>query len=186
MLAAWILPILMFAGPDFIDDPAPPPLNRVRPTSNIAKAMVADAAARSPTVAALITELNRSDVFVYIELQFDVAGALAQTTLLVANDAGRFLRIAVEASLDPRRRLELLAHELQHAVEIARAKEVRTDAAMRRLFSSIGWPMGERSYETAEAIDVERQTRRELGLRTTAASPAPRIPAVAQPGRIPG
>jgi hypothetical protein len=172
----------MLAGPDPVA-PVTALISRVRPTSDIAKKLVAEATARSATVRALIDEIDRSDVFVYVELQFDVPGALAHTTLLVANEAGRFLRVTIEASLDPRRRLELLAHELQHSVEIAREKHVRSVDAMRSLFTNIGWAMGERSYETAQAIDVERQARRELSTRTgTTAPAAPR----AQPARIPG
>lgn len=184
-MAALFLPILMLAGPDFADDPTPSPASRVRPTTDIAKKMVADAAARSPTVRALIDEIDRSDIFAYVELQFDVPGALAHTTLLVANEAGRFIRITIEASLEPRRRLELLAHELQHAVEIAREKDVRSVQAMRRLFTNIGWAMGERSFETAQAIDIERQARREMGMRTTSTAPV-QLPRAPQASRVPG
>ena len=56
----------------------------------------------------------------------------------------------------------LLAHELQHAVEIAEHEEVRDEDGIRRLYREIGHASGEDAFETAAARDVEALVRLEL------------------------
>jgi hypothetical protein len=51
---------------------------------------------------------------------------------------------------------------LQHAVEIARAPEVRDNATLRVLYARIGSdPQEQHSFETLAARVVERQARKE-------------------------
>ena len=74
----------------------------------------------------------------------------------------RFLRVTIGAQLDPRRRLEVLGHELSHALEIAREPWVRDRATFRALYERIGFPVSETSFETHQARAVERQVRADL------------------------
>ena len=143
--------------------PVQPPIPRLRPTSDVARDLLAEAMSRSPTIKRLVRDLEASDLFVYVELRHDIGAAPAETAFMVANHAGRFLRVTVDARFEPRRRIELLGHELRHALEIAAAPLVRDAAGMRRLFSDIGWTLRKSlAYETVAAVDAERQVSREL------------------------
>jgi hypothetical protein len=134
----------------------------VRAVSALAGQVIEQARARSATVRALLDELAASDVLVYVDFQFDPPVARGTTTLVTASAHGRYLRIAVDVLLSPPDRLGVLAHELQHAVEIARDSSVRDDAALRALYKRIGWAVGRASFETQAAVDTERRARRDL------------------------
>ncbi|HEX5217279.1 MAG TPA: hypothetical protein VFV98_17585 [Vicinamibacterales bacterium] len=155
--------IAMLVASVLLIQPAQPPVPRLRPTSDVARDLVVEAMSRSPTIKRLVRDLEASDLFVYVELKYDIAEAPAETAFLVANNAGRFLRVAVDARFEPRRRIELLGHELRHALEIAQAPAVRDALGMRQLFNDIGWTLHRSlAFETGAAVDAERQVSREL------------------------
>jgi hypothetical protein len=70
--------------------------------------------------------------------------------------------------------IAILAHELQHAIEVAQAPEVRDSVDIERMFSALALTFGcggTTCYETQAAKDVERIVSQELttepnGLRT--------------------
>ena len=70
-------------------------------------------------------------------------------------------------SLTNRWQVSLLAHELQHALEIGRRPEVHNVDAMELLYESIGFPTvrdgSNRHFETEAAIAVQRAVNEELG-----------------------
>jgi hypothetical protein len=134
---------------------------RVRPMSQTAREIVADAARRSPTITRLLEIIERSDTIVYIDLDFNLRSEGA-TTLIASNTLCRFVRVVVGQMLTPHRRIEMLGHELQHAVEIIQAPQVRDASGVRQLFSKIGWLLTDLSYESPAAIGTERQVRKEL------------------------
>jgi hypothetical protein len=141
---------------------APSKIPRVRPMTDAARQMVEDASRRSPTVARLIEFIEQqTDAIVYVDLQFALPTD-GLTSIVTANDQCRFLRVAIGRTLGIYRRIEILGHELQHAVEIIQARGVRDGSDLRRLFANIGWLLTDRTFESGEAIDVERQVRREL------------------------
>jgi len=69
--------------------------------------------------------------------------------------------------------LPALAHELQHAVEIAQAPEARDAQALEALMRRIGWCRGGRLFETGAALAIEARVRLEL---TRPSTHAPRFP----------
>lgn len=147
--------------------PASPAPLRVRTTSDGARTLLADAVARSQTIARLVESLQAHRVFVFVETRLDPAVPTGQTALLTANDAGRYVQIVLNPALTRDRRIELLGHELQHALEIARADAVTDGTSLRRYFGEIGRALrpatrAEQSYETDAARDVEVQVRRDL------------------------
>jgi hypothetical protein len=77
----------------------------------------------------------------------------------------RYLRIAVDFQGAPNRVISLLAHELQHAVEVAQAPEARDAESLERMFSRLsiqrGCP-GTMCYETKASLDVECAVADEL------------------------
>lgn len=163
MHAVWPILVTLLTGPSS-DRPAVASIVHVRAAANAAT-LLDEAAARSAVVRDLIGRLAATDVIVYVEVTPSPQIALARTKLVTATATARFLRIGLKITVPPYDVTPLIAHELQHAVEIAEHAEVRDEGAVRRLFSSIGYQHGIDSYETQEAKDVERTVREELRRR---------------------
>ncbi len=117
----------------------------------------------SPSFAALVTRLQDSNVYVYIELMDRLPGALEGRLMMLPSAHGhRYVRvqIAPHGSFDDM--IALLGHELQHAVEVADAEEVIDQATMAKLYERIGSRGGEHLYDTVAAQEMGRTVRREL------------------------
>jgi hypothetical protein len=141
--------------------PDAPPLFHVRAAVPEVRTLIADTMQRSVIVRELVARLSCSDIIVYVEMTASPQIPTARTKLVAAPTGTRFLRIALnthsQGYFAP-----LLAHELQHAVEIAEHEEVRDEAAVRRLYRQIGYSTGEDAFETAAARQVEAHVREEL------------------------
>lgn len=166
-LATLCLVVAMNPLPEAAPAPAAP---RVRAMTTPARDLLADARRRSATVEALLRDLEAQQVFVFVETRVDPAVPTAQTALLTANATGRYVHVVLNPALTWNRRIELLGHELQHALEIAVAADVHDGPSLRRHFTVIGRALGvvtrhEQSFETDAARDVEREIRRELRKR---------------------
>jgi len=102
--------------------------------------LLARGMARSPTFTGLVAALDLTDVIVYVEvnnrLPLNVAGRL----LFGAGPAGgpRYLRIQVARDASKSAQIAAIAHELQHALEVAHAPEVRDEQGLERLYRRIG------------------------------------------------
>jgi hypothetical protein len=98
----------------------------------------------SPTVRALLDELEQSDLIIHVrampmEHRRHYSGAMRFT----ARSGGRrFLRIDVDLRLPREQRAAVLAHELQHAVEVARHEFVVDQASLAVLYQQIGYESG--------------------------------------------
>jgi hypothetical protein len=124
--------------------------------------IIEDTSARSATARALIARLGGTDAIVYVERTSSPQIPTARTKLVTAVRGARFIRIGIStmvpfADLGP-----YLAHELQHAVEIAERDDVRDENAVRHLYLKIGRARGGDRYETDAARDVEWAVRLEL------------------------
>jgi hypothetical protein len=136
----------------------------VRTTEPRVLTLVEQGIARSATFRRLVDALNASDVIVYIEPKLHrpaLGGYLSHR--MVASGGTRYLKIAVELRGDEARVIALVAHELQHAVEVAQSPAVRDSISLSRLFaqSSIGDFCGG-CAETAAAIDIQEKVFAEL------------------------
>lgn len=134
---------------------------RVRPLSDVARAIVDEAVRRSPTVAQLVFDLQQLDTIVYVELGW-VTDDRGTTTIMPSGSSVRMLRVVLGARLDPARRLEVLGHELAHALELARAPWVRDSETFRAFYERIGFAVSSTAFETPRARDVELKVRAEL------------------------
>jgi hypothetical protein len=117
----------------------------------------------SPSFAALVTRLQESDVYVYVELVDRLPGALEGRLMMLPTAHGhRYVRIqmTLRGALDDS--VAVLGHELQHAVEVAQAEDVVDQAGMARLYERIGSRGGEHVYDTVAAQEMGRMVRREL------------------------
>lgn len=157
----WVLffPSVVFAGEKLTP----------RPLDPLAAETFAHALERSTTARTLVGQLESSNVIVHIESSANMPAGIGGTTRFVASRAGfRYLRITLSAGLPIRQRSAILAHELQHAWEVARSP-ADTVAGIKRLFDHEGHRAGD-YYETRAAMAVERSVRLELmagrGLQT--------------------
>jgi hypothetical protein len=148
-------------------DATPPPphaanLSPVRAQSSEIRALIESTLAHSPTTRALVARLAATDAIVYVEVTASPQVPTARTKLVTAVARARFMRISINMTMTVRERAGLLAHELQHALEIAEHAEVRNDADVRRLYRRIGHAAGGDSFETDAARAVEWVVRSEL------------------------
>jgi hypothetical protein len=159
---------ILFALAPLTADAQPVAVVRVL-DSRLARTL-SEAVRRSPTLRALVDELERSDLIVHVtgrpplephRLTRRLAGTLQFVT---ATPARRFLRITVDESLPPARRAAALAHELWHALEVANAREVVDHASFAALYRHIGHPSGghARWYDTNGAVNAGETVRLEL------------------------
>jgi hypothetical protein len=157
---AWLLAAVLLVPPA---DPTPAAVFlHVRGATPRMTRLISDAHARSAIVRDLVARLACSDAIVYVELTASPLVPRARTKLVAATGAARFLRIGINSGTPQDDMAPLLAHELQHAVEIGEREHVRDEAALRRLYLSIGRSHGRDAFETDAARDVERIVRDEL------------------------
>jgi hypothetical protein len=101
--------------------------------------MVDQGYASSPLFRRLVDSIGASDLIVYIERQSLRSQGLAGMTRFVVRAGGvRYVRIGIESTLVGRNSVAILAHELQHAAEIAEARWVVDRSTVQQLFGTIG------------------------------------------------
>jgi uncharacterized protein YoaH (UPF0181 family) len=140
------------------------PDRRVRAATSRVHELMAEGLRRSPTFASLMTDLNRTDVIVYIEQIMTLPKeTLGRLTIVPRGDKYRYLRIQIRADLPRNEAIALIAHEMRHALEVADDADVRDSVGLIRLYERIGHSIGgEHVYDTIAAQDTGRQVRREL------------------------
>jgi len=143
-------------------DPGPFLGGSLRPVTAEMRWIIQDTAARSATTRALIARLAATDVIVYVERTASPLIPTARTKLVTAVPGARFIRIGISTTVSFADLGPFLAHELQHAVEIAERVRVRDDDAVRDLYLEIGRARGGDRYETDAAREVEWVVRSEL------------------------
>jgi hypothetical protein len=117
---------------------------------------------RSGTFRHLTSRLSGSDVVVYVRFSRcpgNVAGCL-----LWASAAPGLRRVLIKLDQfgrSPDELTALLAHELQHAAEVAGAPEIQDLASFQKSFARHGWK-GAQGFETAQATDVAKRVAAEL------------------------
>lgn len=152
--AIWaVLPflIVLSAVPIHADLAAP----RVRPVGTRVVSLLNRGYIASPTLAALVDALERSDVIVHIEEHWLLDRGRDGETRLVAVAAGhRYLRIYLDPRIPDQAAMALLAHELQHAVEIADATWVVDQKTLAQLYMCIGFES--RAEGTSRGVDTVR------------------------------
>lgn len=116
--------------------------------------LLARGMARSRTFTSLMRELDQTDVIVYVELSsrmpLTVAGRLLFAT--TTGSGPRYLRVQVSREGTTNMQIAAIAHELQHAIEVAHAPEVRDEQSLERFYSRIGTRgVLQRSYDTVAA-----------------------------------
>jgi hypothetical protein len=159
MLLELATALAMLADPGVarLDPPA-----HVRPVSDQARHVLDDGLRRSATLAGLVAQLQSRDVIVDFEVDLLKEGARGSTTIVSVIPGVRLLRVIVNWRLGPRERIEVLGHELHHALEIAKATDIVDGPTFRRFYRRAGYETGQGGFETEAAQRVEANVRRDL------------------------
>jgi len=125
---------------------------------------------QSPTLRALVEKIEATPILVFIEGDIRMPSHLGARLNFVTSVNGlRYVRVDIDCTLSPRRQVALLAHELQHALEIGERRDILDAEGMESLYEEIGFQSSDngshKSYETEAAKDIQRAVDEELGMR---------------------
>jgi hypothetical protein len=138
----------------------------VRGASPRETALIQALVARSATARTLTAQIGAEPVIVYVEIRLSMPRGHGATRLAATTSSTQFIRITLGPGGHPDDLAALLAHELQHALEIARAG-VRNSDDLRRLYRAIGEERAASvAFETVAAQEVGALVRQELSRRS--------------------
>jgi hypothetical protein len=138
---------------------------RLRPHSPRVAAWLTRGLQRSPTMRALAARVEQSDVVVYFEIAFRLdPGMAACVTWMASVPGARYLRVSMRANLREADAIAMLAHELQHVVEVIDSPEVQSGADLAALYARIGHRTGSggQTWDTAAALRAGNLARGDL------------------------
>jgi hypothetical protein len=139
------------------------PTRHVRTAYPYITSLLRDGFARSPTFARLVTRLERSDLIIHIETSVTLPpGVEGRLMLLPRAHETRYVRIQIAITESYADAIALVAHELEHAQELADAPDVTDMTAFTALYERIGIHSGWHQYETEAAQETARRVRHEL------------------------
>ncbi len=155
--------LLLASGAMAAKPAAEPP--HIRALDRCAGEVLAAGLRRSATFRALVEEIERSDVIVFVYaspyLSPKISGGLS---FVGASTSWRYLKVALRRTQPMSQMIWVLAHELHHAAEVARAPGARSQATFNELYTHIGTAGALRdTFETEEAFAAGLKVRRELG-----------------------
>jgi hypothetical protein len=135
----------------------------VRGTDSSTREWLRIGAAQSPTFRTLLARLGASDVIVHVgTVDRIVGGAAGQLYFVTATPSVRYLRIELAAGGNQREMVALVAHELEHAAEIAAAPRVRDARSMALLYLGMAEGRDHPRYDSLAARVTEERVRTEL------------------------
>lgn len=137
---------------------------RVRAMDERAAQLLDAGVHRSPTFAGLVTALHDTDVIVYIETTDRLPATMGGRLLLQAvTPHERYVRVQVRARLRQNEGIEVMAHELRHALEVATEASVIDEAGFVALYERIGYrSRAHRGFDTDAARRTGETVRQEL------------------------
>lgn len=143
----------------------------VRGSDPLVRAWIANGAAESRTLRGLLAKLAASDIIVHLELVDRIAsGGVGQLFFVTTAPTVRYLRIEIVRAGSGADTIALIAHELQHAVEIAGEPRVRDSASMSTFYLGMrDNAAGPGHYDSAAARMTESIVRNEVLARRGAA-----------------
>ena len=152
-------------SPTVVDEA--PHLVRVKPADAEMRRLVLSGHARSATFRALMDEIHRTNVVVVIQFGQCAKGRIRSCVSHVEGDSRqRHIAIKLNASATTNGLIATIAHELHHALEIAREPDVTNSEQALALYRRIaigrcGQGLDERC-ETEAARQIEARVNEEL------------------------
>ena len=138
-------------------------LSHVRLTDALTQGAFDMGMERSETFRDLVESLRGSDLIVYASSELAMPMPIVgEIHFLTTAGTHRYLRVLIRADLSPWERAAMLAHEMQHAREIAEAPGVRDIATMDKYYEVIGYRVGIDRHETDAARAIAATVQREI------------------------
>jgi hypothetical protein len=146
----------------------------VRAVNDTLQQLVARGMARSATFSKLMTALDNTNVIVYVEFNSRLSAAVAGRLLFaVSTENVRYLRVQISPEGTNNQLVAVIAHELQHALEVGQSPDVRDEASFADLYKRIGQELSAatninfgnrvaRCFDTIEARAMGRRVMLEL------------------------
>jgi hypothetical protein len=135
----------------------------VRATDPLLRAWITNGGAQSATLKSLIDELVTSDIIVHVVMVDRISGANGHLYFVTTTPTARYLRIEVTRVGGRADMIALLAHELQHAVEVAHSPSVRDANSLATFYLRVGENLRDpRHYDSIAARVTEDIVRREV------------------------
>jgi hypothetical protein len=138
----------------------------LRPQDDRVAQALKNGARRSATFKSLVDRIERSQVIVYVAVNPTMKSSLnGMLTWMTQAGGFRYLRASISPDLSSDQMIATVAHELQHAVEVAADDSVTDEKTLTALYKRIGRPSGIEApsrWETAAAQETGYQVRREL------------------------
>lgn len=165
--AAVLVGLLIAAGTAAAGESVP----RIRSTDPRLRSLVAEGVRTSDAFRVLVERLERSDVIVYVQCDTHAAGGRSAGggRLAFLTAAGGFRYVVVRmAWLQPRQlQIAMLAHELQHAVEIADTPDIVDAQTLAheygRMTDAVRVDRAARTaFDTGAAVEMGERVLREL------------------------
>lgn len=145
-------------------DPVPS-FPHIRAADPHLRALITEATAVSPTVRALVERITASNVIVYVACEVDPHVRLPGRLNFVTA-AGGLRYVVIRLKLRQRNKaIALLAHELQHAAEIADNPSIVDEASLAREYERIGYRSHSAhgvAFDTKAAVETGRRVAAEL------------------------
>jgi hypothetical protein len=141
------------------------PAPRVRAGDARSAMLLTQGLQRSETLRGLVTQLERRDVIVYVEMQPALKKRLAGTmTWITATPNHRYVRVSINPELNTDMAIATLGHELQHVVEVANAPGVVSDQTLEKFYRVHGDANRAEfnGWDTEAARVAGHEVRREL------------------------
>jgi len=123
--------------------------------------------AGSKTFRTLVEQLDAAPIQVLVSCNSFMPDSLSGRLQFISSVGGvRYVQVTIRCSLAPRRQLAFLAHEFQHALEIAENPEIADADSMESYYADIGFATRvdgvERTFETAAAVAMQHLVDREM------------------------
>ena len=140
---------------------------RVRPYDSRTAALLVEGLRRSDRLRALIDQLEQHQVIVYLQMRPSLKGRLAGSlTWVTATRTFRYVRVSLNPELRGAVAIATLAHELQHALEVANEPSITDTQSLNAHYKRNGISMYPHAngWDTEAARAVGDEVRQELAV----------------------
>jgi len=162
------LSLLVLVTPAIASELPASPSSNVRAETSGMRQLIADGSAGSAAFRALVSSVDQSDLVVYVRCRlFPEHELRGRMGLLSAAGGHRYAVIEISCYQPYTALILTLAHELQHAVEVASAPWVVDAGTFAQFYAATGELVSssgdmKKLYETAAAVERAARVRREL------------------------